>query len=133
MAEPISVDGYRRPSTGVLALEAPRAVGEMGAYAASALMLRSLPRGDGHPVLVLPGFTASDLSTRALRRTLRSWGYSPTAGGWAGTWARPTKCSMASTGASSPWPSAIGSRSAWSAGASAASTPGRRPGRRGCA
>ena len=75
MAEPISVDGYRRPSPGVLALEAPRAVGEMGIYAASALMLRSLPRGDGHPVLVLPGFTASDTSTRALRRTLRSWGY----------------------------------------------------------
>jgi pimeloyl-ACP methyl ester carboxylesterase len=47
----------------------------MGIYAASALMLRTLPRGDGHPVLVLPGFTASDTSTRALRRTLRSWGY----------------------------------------------------------
>jgi pimeloyl-ACP methyl ester carboxylesterase len=75
MAEPISVDGYRRPSPGVLALEAPRAIGEMGIYAASALMLRTLPRGDGHPVLVLPGFTASDTSTRALRRTLRSWGY----------------------------------------------------------
>ncbi len=33
------------------------------------------PRGDGHPVLVLPGFTAGDESTLALRRYLRCLGY----------------------------------------------------------
>lgn len=29
--------------------------------------LRLAPRGDGHPVLVLPGLLASDRSTRPLR------------------------------------------------------------------
>lgn len=38
------------------------------------------PRGDGHTVLVLPGFTASDHSTRSLRRYLRLLGYD--ARGW---------------------------------------------------
>jgi pimeloyl-ACP methyl ester carboxylesterase len=34
-----------------------------------------LPAGDGHPVLVLPGFTASDRSTWPLRRMLADHGY----------------------------------------------------------
>ncbi len=38
------------------------------------------PKGDGHPVLVLPGFTAADGSTRSLRRYLRQLGYD--AVGW---------------------------------------------------
>lgn len=38
------------------------------------------PRGDGHPVLVLPGLMQSDLSTRPLRRFLRARGYD--ASGW---------------------------------------------------
>src|SRR6478609_7295276 len=29
------------------------------------------PRGDGHPVVVIPGFLAGPASTRVLRRTLR--------------------------------------------------------------
>jgi esterase/lipase len=33
------------------------------------------PRGDGHPVLVLPGYTASDRSTQSLRRYLKLLGY----------------------------------------------------------
>ncbi|MCC8455979.1 alpha/beta hydrolase, partial [Streptomyces rochei] len=33
------------------------------------------PRGDGHPVLVLPGLVASDESTRALRTFLSGKGY----------------------------------------------------------
>jgi pimeloyl-ACP methyl ester carboxylesterase len=37
--------------------------------------LASAPRGDGHGVLVLPGFLASDLSTRTLRRYLRRLHY----------------------------------------------------------
>ena len=37
--------------------------------------LFSAPRGDGHGVLVLPGFLASDGSTRTLRRYLRRLGY----------------------------------------------------------
>src|SRR4051794_41466142 len=34
-----------------------------------------LPRGDGHPVLVLPGLLADDVSTRTLRSVLRKLGY----------------------------------------------------------
>lgn len=39
-------------------------------------LLRRAPRGDGHPVLVLPGFFATDFSTRTLRAFLRDRGYS---------------------------------------------------------
>ena len=38
------------------------------------------PRGDGHPVLVLPGFTAGDWSTKPLRLFLEGLGYK--AYGW---------------------------------------------------
>jgi len=38
------------------------------------------PRGDGHPVLVLPGYTASDGSTQSVRRYLKLLGYD--ARGW---------------------------------------------------
>lgn len=52
-----------------------RAAAELAATLATWRRLRRLPRGDGHPVLVLPGFLASDLSTRPLRRFLRELGY----------------------------------------------------------
>ena len=56
-------------------------MGELGAYVASIgpLLARS-PRGDGHGVLVLPGFTADDTSTRPLRWFLGRLGYH--ASGW---------------------------------------------------
>ncbi|MFI5044664.1 MAG: esterase/lipase family protein [Acidimicrobiales bacterium] len=63
------------PSRLDLTLEAPRAWAELGGFIAAAPALRSLPRGDGHPVLVLPGFLASDSSTIALRRLLRRLGH----------------------------------------------------------
>ena len=40
----------------------------------SPLLIRA-PRGDGHPVLALPGFLASDLSMAPLRRYLTELGY----------------------------------------------------------
>ncbi len=40
----------------------------------SPLLLRA-PRGDGHPVLALPGFLASDLSMAPMRRYLKELGY----------------------------------------------------------
>ena len=40
----------------------------------SPLLLRA-PRGDGHPVLTLPGFLASDLSMAPMRRYLKELGY----------------------------------------------------------
>jgi pimeloyl-ACP methyl ester carboxylesterase len=48
---------------------------ELGAFMAASPMLRLAGRGDRHPVLVLPGFTASDRSTEPLRWILRSQGY----------------------------------------------------------
>jgi len=65
----------RRPSLALLALEAPRAAGELGLFAAARPLLARAPRGDGHPVLVLPGFGAADRSTGPLRGFLRSLGY----------------------------------------------------------
>lgn len=43
--------------------------------------LLNAPRGDGHPVLILPGFMTSDRSTRSLRSYLEKIGYDPHA--WA--------------------------------------------------
>ena len=40
---------------------------EMSAYMASVPVLSTLPRGDGHPVLVMPGFMGGDMSTLPLR------------------------------------------------------------------
>ncbi len=57
------------------ALELPRTMLEVGSLFASAPYLQLVARGDGHPVVVLPGFTASDQSTRILRQYLRSIGY----------------------------------------------------------
>jgi pimeloyl-ACP methyl ester carboxylesterase len=52
-----------------------RALFEFGAFLASAPLLRLAGRGDRHPVLVLPGFTADDRSTMPLRAILRGQGY----------------------------------------------------------
>jgi pimeloyl-ACP methyl ester carboxylesterase len=70
----------RPPSLALLAAEG-RAIWEAGLFLQALPMLRRAPRGDGHPVLVLPGFTASDLSTQLLRAFLRERGYQ--ARGWA--------------------------------------------------
>ena len=69
-----------RPPMGLLALAEGRAVFELAAFAAFRPLLGMLPRGDGHPVLVLPGFLASDRSTAPLRDLLDRLGY--VAHGW---------------------------------------------------
>lgn len=68
---------HERPPAPWLALsEGPRAFAELGWFAAAAGPLLALaPRGDGHRVLVLPGFLADDRSTRPLRWFLRRLGY----------------------------------------------------------
>jgi pimeloyl-ACP methyl ester carboxylesterase len=53
---------------------------ELSSLSMTALLLRKAPRGDGHPVLVLPGFVTSDRSTRLLRLYLHDLGYE--AHGW---------------------------------------------------
>lgn len=67
--------GVGRPSVLLGLLEQQRALAELVAYGVSLPVLRRLPAGDGHPVLVLPGFMADDWSTVALRSVLRSSGY----------------------------------------------------------
>lgn len=67
---------YLPPPPAWLALtEAQRAVLEVASLTAVRRLLADLPRGDGHPVMVLPGFLASDLYNRSLRRFLSSLGY----------------------------------------------------------
>lgn len=58
------------PSAILLALEGARAAFEWGALGVSWPWLKSAPRGDGHPVLVLPGLIANDSTTWPLRRFL---------------------------------------------------------------
>jgi len=62
------------PSRALLLLEV-RALWELGAFFTMAPLLRLAPRGDGHPVLVLPGLGGSDEVTRPLRAFLNDRGY----------------------------------------------------------
>lgn len=71
---------FRPPSGLLYSTELLRAALELGATHLCKPMLGSLPRGDGHPVLVIPGFTAGDRSTSVLRNFLSSLGYAPS--GW---------------------------------------------------
>jgi pimeloyl-ACP methyl ester carboxylesterase len=64
------------PSRLLFAAEGPRAFLESLTVRPSAPLLRSAPKGDGHPVLVFPGFTAGDGSTQVLRDYLKKLGYS---------------------------------------------------------
>ena len=68
------------PPSRLLQLLELRATWELAAGVAALPWLRLAPRGDGHPVLVLPGLVASDVSTRMLRKFLKSSGYD--AHGW---------------------------------------------------
>ena len=64
----------RAPSAVLLALEG-RAFFEWAACVAAWPLLSQAARGDGHPVLVLPGLAASDSSTWPLRKFLEGRGY----------------------------------------------------------
>ena len=69
------------PAPGLLLkmLEA-RAVFEHYATVAMLPLWGAAPKGDGHPVLVLPGLAAGDASTALMRRFLKSRGFAPS--GW---------------------------------------------------
>jgi pimeloyl-ACP methyl ester carboxylesterase len=64
----------RAPGLGWLLAEA-RGILEFNASLVLSPLLMRAPRGDGHPVLALPGFLASDLSMMPLRRYLGELGY----------------------------------------------------------
>jgi pimeloyl-ACP methyl ester carboxylesterase len=64
----------RAPGALLLALES-RAPWEFAASLAATPLLRKLPRGDGHRVLVMPGLAANDLTTLPMRTFLKDRGY----------------------------------------------------------
>ncbi len=70
----IATQALSPPSKTLMLMEG-RAVSELGAFLGALPLLSLAPRGDGHPVLVLPGLVASDASTRPLRSFLRGRGY----------------------------------------------------------
>lgn len=53
-----------------------RSLLELNSFYALRLLMKRLPKGDGHPVIALPGFVASDRSTQPMRRLLSDLGYS---------------------------------------------------------
>lgn len=67
--------GRLRPPGLVLLLAEARGIFEFNASLLLSPLLMRAPRGDGHPVLLLPGFLASDLSMAPMRRYLRELGY----------------------------------------------------------
>lgn len=69
-----SSGGLRPPPYGRLALER-LAFLEYGTYGTGSPLYRYVAKGNGHPVLVLPGFMGSDLSTQPMRTLLRSRGH----------------------------------------------------------
>jgi pimeloyl-ACP methyl ester carboxylesterase len=71
----------RRRAVALAATEPARTLVSAGALAAGLPLLRRAPRGEPHPVLVLPGLLASDLSTSVLRTWLGRLGYPVV--GWA--------------------------------------------------
>ena len=68
-------DERLRPPSWLLMLAEPRALFEFNTSLMLSPLLLQAPRGDGHPVLTLPGFLASDLSMAPMRRYLKELGY----------------------------------------------------------
>src|SRR6476660_9643374 len=75
----VATQTLRPPSRTLMFLEG-RALHEFGAFVGALPLLSLAPKGDGHPVLVLPGLVASDGSTRPLRSFLKNRGYAVS--GW---------------------------------------------------
>ena len=73
-------DDRLRPPSALLLLAEGRAVREFAESLAFAPLLLLAKRGDGHPVLTLPGFLAGDTSTLLMRRYFRALGFR--AEGW---------------------------------------------------
>jgi pimeloyl-ACP methyl ester carboxylesterase len=54
-----------------------RAFGEYFAYRALMRALQTSPRGDGHPVILVPGLMSSDWAMQPMHRLLSNLGYTP--------------------------------------------------------
>ncbi len=72
-----AIDSPEYPRSRLLftALEPVRFPLELMTSQWSATLLNQLPSGDGHPVMVLPPFMASDQITSRLRKQIERWGY----------------------------------------------------------
>ncbi|KIU51666.1 MULTISPECIES: alpha/beta fold hydrolase [Bradyrhizobium] len=73
-----SVEGTERrlrPPSLFLMLAEGRGLLELNSSLLLSPLLMQAPKGDGHPVLALPGFLASDLSMAPMRRYLKQLGY----------------------------------------------------------
>jgi pimeloyl-ACP methyl ester carboxylesterase len=65
----------KRPSLFWLATEPSRALTEFGMSYSYNALFKSDKKGDGHPVMILPGFMSTKASTAALRNHLTNLGY----------------------------------------------------------
>ena len=75
-----------RPPHPLLTLTEGRALFELGSFYALRRAMRRLPKGDGHAVIVLPGFLAGDTFDRTDARTAERSGL---CGLWLGPGAQP--------------------------------------------
>src|ERR1700682_340285 len=73
-SEPEVAGRLRAPGLGLL-LDEARGLSEFNTGVLLSPLLMRAPRVDGHPVLTLPGFLASDLSMAPMRRYLKELGY----------------------------------------------------------
>lgn len=79
-ATPAPPGEYLPPAKHLYLSDSVRAVAELGSLFAGLPALKRAPRGDGHPVLVIPGLLAADFTTVPLRRFITRLGYE--AYGW---------------------------------------------------
>lgn len=85
MSRGVAARGERAPAPAnpqMLLVEGPRAMFEAAQLSWALPGLTRAPRGDGHPVLVLPGYFSHDASTLVLRSLLEHLGYAVF--GWGG-------------------------------------------------
>jgi len=73
MQKPLS--NFRKLQFKFWQLAEPRAVFEWQSFYALRWAMKRLPKGDGHPVVVFPGFASSDRATKPMRGLLNDLGY----------------------------------------------------------
>ena len=78
--DPVVLPGYHAPPAKLFATELPRAGLDLAALVTTSPLLATARRGDGHPVLVLPGLLTGDPATMLLRGVLRALGHNVS--GW---------------------------------------------------
>ena len=72
---PMSPSDIRPPRLRHSMMELGRAMLEIGSTAMLGPVFKTLPKGDGHTIITIPGFMGADGSTSQLRRFLRNRGY----------------------------------------------------------